>query len=599
LEVRILDGSDSNKSESSNLSSEKMRYRRHRSPSKSSRKRTRILLIILELCFVFLIYRLFTIQCVNGNELRVQAENQKHKTISVHSKRGEIYDRKGKQLAISVKSYSLCCDPSNIEKPESVSKSLSPIIGMPDKDILRKLQPDKRFVWLKRQLPDRSAEDIKSFKLKGLDFREEEKRFYPQGSLAAHIVGFVGFDNIGLEGIEKKYDTYMRTKTDEFLTIKDRKGRDLDPHNTSYRQPEPGYDLTLTLDSVIQSVAEKELHSACEKHNAVGGSVIIMNPKTGEILALANYPTYDLNEAFSTPDNAKRNRAMIDLYEPGSVFKIITASAAINENLFNLNDSINCEKGVYRHTKGYSIHDVGSHENLTFREVIEESSNIGTVKIAEHLGRKRLYDYIKAYGFGEKTGVDMNETSGSVKSPSSWTARSMGSIPYGQEISVTAIQMLSAVNAIANDGVMTKPFVVQKINDDRETIAEFSPCSYRTPISAKTAQLMKQILVNAVENGTGQKAKIDGCSVAGKTGTSQKASEDKKGYIPGKYVSSFVGFLPANNPLISMIVIIDEPQDEYLGGTVACPVFKEIATQIMQYLTVGQGICIANIKPTS
>jgi len=599
VEAGELERSDRKTNRSSNLMSQANKNRGYKASLRSFCNRTTIMLIFLELCFGFLVYRLFTIQCINGEALRILAAEQKADTISLQSKRGNIYDRDGRELAISVKSYSLFGDPKNVEKPEVVSKCLSPIIGISDSDILNKLQSDRRFVWLKRQLPDSLAENIRSLNLAGLDFREEEKRFYPQGPLAAHVVGFIGLDDIGLEGIEKKYDAHMHTKTDEFLITRDRKGRDLDPHNTSYRQPEPGYDLTLTIDSAVQSIAEKELQSVCEKHNATGGSVIVMDSKTGEILALANYPTYDLNEAFSTPDDAKRNRALIDLYEPGSVFKIITASAAINENLFSPDDSIYCEKGVYHHTKGYSIHDSGNHASLTFSEVLEESSNIGIVKIAEKIGRKRLYDYIKAYGFGEKTGVDMIETTGHVKSPSSWTARSMGSIPFGQEISVTAIQMLSAVNAIANDGIMMKPFVVKRITNGDETVAEYSPLAYRKPISSKTAKMMKQILVGAVEDGTGKNAKMVRYSVAGKTGTSQKASEDSKGYIPGKYVSSFVGFLPADNPIISMIVIIDEPQDKYLGGAVACPVFRNIADQIMQYFTAGQGICVAQVKPTS
>ncbi|MDQ1317784.1 MAG: hypothetical protein QG588_1438, partial [Candidatus Poribacteria bacterium] len=498
-------------------------------------------------------------------------------------------------------------DPSVLEKPELVANSLSPILGVSKGDILQKFDSEKHFIWLKRQLPEQIAKTIKMHNFKGLDFQEEGKRFYPQGALASHVLGFVGLDNIGLEGIEKKYDTFMRRETNEILTRKDRKGRDLDPLNVSYNRPAPGHDLLLTLDSVIQSIVERGLQSTCEKWNANGGSVIVMNPKTGEILALANYPTYNLNNAFSVDDDSKRNRALIDLYEPGSAFKIITASSAINENLVNPNEIIDCENGEYRVNV---MHDSGSHVidqtqfetdqiQLTFREVIEESSNIGTVKIAKRLGKERLYEYIKAFGLGEKTGVDTLETDGIVKEPKKWTARSMDAIPYGQEILVTAIQMLSATNAIANDGVIMQPFIVKKVIDGQDSINEFIPSESKRPISAKTAQIMKSILIGAVENGTGQKAKMDGYMVAGKTGTSQKASEDGKGYLPGKYVSSFVGFLPADKPLISMIIVIDEPQGEYLGGVVSCPVFKEIATQIMQYLTVGQGVCVAKMKPTS
>jgi len=574
------------------------RSARRKSDSRSLRRRTIIALIFVEICFALLLYRLFWLQCIDGKELKLRADLQHRKTLCINPRRGAIYDKKGKPLAISTKSYSLYSDPSALVKPELVADSLSPVLGVPKGDILRKFDPEKHFVWLKRQLPEQTAKTIKMHNFKGLDFQEEGKRFYPQGALASHVLGFVGLDNVGLEGIEKKYDAFMRRESNEILTRKDRKGRDLDPLNVSYNRPAPGHDLVLTLDSVIQSIVERELQSACEKWNANGGSVIVMNPKTGEILALANYPTYNLNNAFSVDDDSKRNRALIDLYEPGSAFKIITASSVINENLVNPNEIIDCENGEYR-VKGHVIHDSGSHGQLTFREVIEESSNIGTVKIAKRLGKERLYKYIKAFGLGEKTGVDTLETDGIVKEPKKWTERSMDAIPYGQEILVTAIQMLSATNAIANDGVIMQPFIVKKVVDGHNSINEFTPSESKRPISAKTAQIMKSILVGAVENGTGQKAKMDGYMVAGKTGTSQKASDDGNGYLSGKYVSSFVGFLPADKPLISMIIVIDEPQGEYLGGVVSCPVFKEIATQIMQYLTVGQGVCVTKMKPTS
>jgi len=571
---------------------------RRKPNSRSLHRRTIITLIFVEICFALLIGRMFWIQCIDGEKLRLKANIQHHKMLCIHPGRGAIYDRKGKPLAVSTKSYSLYGDPSILEKPELVAGYLSPILGLSKEDILRKFDSDKRFVWLKRQLPEQIAEKIRLNNFKGLDFQEEGKRFYPQGALASHVIGFVGLDDVGLEGIEKKYDAFMHRDTDEIITKKDRKGRDLEPNNTSYSKTAPGYDLVLTLDSVIQNIVERELQSACEKWNANDGSAIVMNPKTGEILALANYPSYNLNNAFFTSNDVKRNRALIDLYEPGSVFKIITASAAINENLVNPGEMINCENGAYR-AKGYVIHDSSSHGQLTFREVIEESSNIGTVKIADRLGRRRLYDYIKAFGLGEKTGIDTLETGGIVKKLNMWTKRSMGAIPYGQEISVTALQMLSALNSIANDGVIMQPFVVKRITDSQNSISEFTPCESRKPMSARTAQIMKNILIGVVENGTGQKARVDGYTVAGKTGTSQKASDDGNGYIPGKYVSSFVGFLPAEKPLISIIVVIDEPQGEYSGSVVTCPIFKEIATQIMQYLTAGQGICVARVKPAS
>ncbi|MGB9595306.1 MAG: peptidoglycan D,D-transpeptidase FtsI family protein [Candidatus Poribacteria bacterium] len=569
---------------------------KHEQFSKKIYRRTSLALLLVELSFVLLVIRLFCIQCIDGEKLKAEAEKYHRKIVSVQPRRGAIYDRNHIPLAISTKSYSLFGDPQAIKEPESVALSLSSIIEIPKDDICRKLERNSRFVWIRRQLPDSTVDKIKSLNIPGINFREEGRRFYPQKELASHTIGFVGIDNFGLEGIEKKYDAYMRRLTSEFSTKKDRKGNDLEPNK--YDKPAPGYDLILTLDAVIQDIAERELQSACRQWQAKGGSVIVMDPTNGEILAIANYPTYDLNKAFYVDSDYKRNRALIDLYEPGSTFKVITASAALNENLISPNDVINCEKGVYNAGK-FVVHDTKNYDQLTFKEVIEESSNIGTVKIAKQLGSKKLYDYIKAFGLGDKTGVDTLESQGFIRNIDKWTERSMGSIPYGQEISVTALQMLCAVNAIANNGIIMKPFIVKKVVDGQETILENKPKISRMPISSRTAKIMRNILQGVVENGTGQLAKIDGYTVAGKTGTSQKASDDGKGYIPGKYTSSFVGFIPADKPVISIIVIIDEPQGQYYGSIVASPVFREIATQIMQYLTIGQGVCIAKANSST
>jgi cell division protein FtsI (penicillin-binding protein 3) len=333
---------------------------------------------------------------------------------------------------------------------------------MSQEEILRRLESNNYFVWLKRQLPDQVADRIKSLEFRGLAFKEEEKRLYPKGSLAAHIIGFVGLDNIGLDGIEKTYDSYMRGNFQELVSQKDRKGRDLTPREIGYDEPARGYDVVLTIDEVIQHTAEEELRRACEKWQAKSGSVIIMNPKTGEILALANYPTYDLNQAFSTSDDHKRNRAIRDLYEPGSAFKIVTAAAAINENVVTMEERIDCENGVYQ-TDGYTIHDLGGYERLTFSEIVERSSNIGIVKVASRLGSRRLYSYIEAFGLTGKTGIDLSERVGFVRPPELWTKRSMAAISFGHEIAITPLQILCSANAVANDGVIMKPFIVRAI----------------------------------------------------------------------------------------------------------------------------------------
>jgi len=583
------------------VKSHKQDIRKQKEHSKSQRKRTIILLIFLQLCFVALIGRLFYLQCVRGDEFRTMAEAQYVAEICLGAKRGNILDRNLQPLAINLNVPSLAANPTVLKNRASVAESLSPILNMSREEILRKLgklDPEKTcFVWLKRQLSDQVADKIRSLGFKGLEFREEGKRFYPKGALGAHIIGFVGVDNIGLDGIEKAYDSYMQGDLQEFVIQQDRKGRALIPRGIGYDERTSGYDVVLTIDEVIQHIAEKELRIACDRWEARGGSVIIMNPGTGAILALANYPTYDLNKASSIDDSYKRNRAIRDLYEPGSSFKIVTAAAVINEHLVTPEEQIDCENGVYEFD-GYTIHDVDKHDRITFSEVVEQSSNIGIIKVARRLGDKRLYDYIQAFGITEKTGVDLSERGGFVRPLEQWTRRSMVAIPFGQEFAITPLQALYSTNAIANAGVMMKPFIVQAIMDDRETLIEFSPQEGRTPISRETARVMKQILTRAVENGTGMNARVHGYKVAGKTGTAQKAS-GAGGYMPGKYVSSFTGFLWGEDMTISMIVVIDEPKDTHTGGAVACPVFSRIGTQVMQYLTIGQRSYAAGIRPAN
>jgi len=608
------------------MRSHKLDMEKPEKPFRSQRVRTLILFSSLQLCFVFLIYRSFCLQCIQGDELRCKAADQYCRKIRIGAKRGNIYDTNLRPLATKVNSYSLYANPSDLDRRELVAQSLSSILDMSKEEILRRLESNNYFVWLKRQLSGEVANRVRSLGYRGLAFKEEEKRFYPKGSLAAHVIGFVGLDNIGLDGIERTYDPYMRGTFQELVSQKDRKGRDLTPREIGYDEFTRGYDVVLTIDEVIQHIAEKELQRACKKWQAKSGSVIIMNPKTGEILALANYPTYNLNQAFSTSDHCKRNRAIRDLYEPGSAFKIVTAAAVINENLVTMEEQIDCENGVYQ-SDGYTIHDLGKYERLTFSEIVERSSNIGIAKVASRLGNRRLYNYIEAFGLTGKTGIDLSERVGFVRPPELWTERSMAAIPFGHEIAITPLQILCSANAVANDGVIIKPFIVRAImrqgarhktqdlrhetRDERsqvsclkshvssfESVIDFSPQESRVPISRRTARVMRRILTRAVETGTGKNAQVDGYKVAGKTGTAQKASGEE-GYLPGKYVSSFTGFLPAEDPVISMVVVINEPQGSYTGGTVACPVFKEIATQVMQYLTVGQTFYAKGLNPAS
>lgn len=568
---------------------------RNERTSRSRRMRTILLFAFLELCFAVLIYRMFSIQCIHGAKLKRMAEAQYRKAKYVDAKRGNIYDRNLQPLAVNVSARSLCADPFTFEQAELVAQSLASILGIPRAKILRKLNSNRRFVWLKRKLPDETIGRIESLGFSGLEFRKEEKRFYPKGALAAHVIGFVGLDNTGLDGVERAFDSYMQGNLQEYKYQEDCIGHDLTPREIEHDDPAQGCDVVLTIDEVIQHITETELRRACKNSRAKSGSVIVMNPRTGEILALANYPTYNLNRASSASDDHKRNRAIRDLYEPGSAFKIITAAALINENLITAGEKINCENGRYQFD-GCIIHDTSRHELLTFSEVVEQSSNIGTVKAASKLGDRRMYSYIEAFGLTGKTGVELSERAGFIRPLESWTKHSMIAIPFGQEIAITPLQMLCSTNVIANDGIMMKPAFIRSVRDGQKTLMEFSPQESGTPISSRTARIVRQILTRAVEDGTGEKAKVQGYVVSGKTGTAQKASKSG-GYMPDKYISSFVGFLSGKGMSISMIVVVNEPQgEEHTGGAVACPVFSKIAAQIMQYLTIGQRSCATGLK---
>ncbi|MBD3182628.1 penicillin-binding protein [Candidatus Poribacteria bacterium] len=584
------------------MKSYKQSIDKHRDPEKSQKIRTFVFLIIMQLCFIFLIYRLFMIQCIKGSQYRDEASVQHYGKTSLASMRGDIYDRNLQPLAIGLNSYSLYADPSNLENWEKIAETLSPIIDIPSSEILGKFKTSKYFVWLKRQLPYEEARRIASLELAGIGFREEGSRLYPKDELAAHVIGFVNMDNVGLEGVEKVYEPYIQGRNQELKSRIDRKGRILRPFDPGYEKPIYGMDTVLTIDEVVQNIAEKELKKACETWQAESGCVIIMDPTTGEIIALANYPTYNLNKAFSFDDEQRRNRAIRDLYEPGSVFKVVTASAALNEELFSVTETIDCEKGVYNFD-GRVIHDSHPYDILTFSEVVQKSSNIGITKIASRLGDKRLYEYMKAFGLDDKTGLDLMERKGFVRPLEQWTKHSMQAIPFGHEFAITPLHMLCIINAITNDGIIMKPFIVKAItkkesnidnlnvfSDSKpslESAVEFSPDIARIPISQKVSRTMKKILIGVVEDGTGKKAKVKGYQVGGKTGTAQKASKTG-GYIPGKYVGSFAGFVSGKDRIISIIVVVNEPRGKHTGGTVACPAFSVIAEQTMQYLTAGQ-----------
>jgi len=533
----------------------------------------------------FCISRLFIIQFLRSGTLADQAKKQHSLLVELEPRRGTIYDSALRPQAVNTSVDSLYASPSDIPEKdkESIVRQLAPLLHLDPALLRERLSRKKSFVWLARKLPSQTIQQIKSLKAKGLGFIRESKRCYPNGYLASHLIGFAGLDNSGLEGVELSCDRYLKGESGWAILLRDARQKKIDISERMV-SPKNGYDVVLTIDEVIQYIAEQELDKAVKTFHAKGASIVVMDPHTGAILALANRPTYDLNDYGSSLKDDRRNRAACDLFEPGSVFKIVTASAAIAENKVSEGDKFYCENGAYKFLS-HVLHDHRPHGWLTFREVIGQSSNIGTSKVAQVLGKDLLYKYIKLFGFGEKTGVDIpGEISGIARAPRFWSKISIVTIPMGQEIGVTALQLVNAVSVIANGGQLMKPFIIKEIRDQYgEPIKEFSPVLMRKVISLETAQRINKILTGVIEEGTGKLAKPEDFSAAGKTGTGQKL-EPNGTYSHNKFMASFIGFAPAEDPVIAIAVIVDEPHPYYFGGVVAAPVFKRVAEDTLKYL---------------
>jgi cell division protein FtsI/penicillin-binding protein 2 len=404
--------------------------------------------------------------------------------------------------------------------------------------------------------------------------------------VASHILGFAGLDNVGLEGLELYYDKFLKGESGFALFLRDARQKKLDLWEKMVL-PRDGYDLILTIDEVIQFIAERELDKTFKAHHAKGASIVVMSAHTGAILGLANRPTFDLNDYDNVNKDQMRDRAICDLFEPGSVFKIVTASAALEEKKVSEQDRFFCENGSYK-VASHILHDHRPHGWLTFREVIEQSSNIGTTKVAQILGNDILYRYIKLFGFGQKSAVDLpGEIQGMARPPGAWSKISISAIPIGQEVGVTALQLVSAISVIANGGQLMKPYILSEIRDKfGETIKKNSPQMIRKVISVDTANRVKSILNGVIENGTGKLAKLNGYSAAGKTGTAQKL-EANGTYSHNKFIASFIGFAPVEDPVIAVAIVVDEPRPYYFGGVVAAPVFKNVANDVLRYLKIN------------
>lgn len=558
------------------------------------RGRIALIFLLLSAGFAAVTGRLLYLQVVRSGDLTARAERQQESVITIEPKRGTIYDRMGRELAVSVDADSIYGVPSAVRDPRALAQRLARILPEDARTLERRLDSGRSFVWLSRKVDPQRVERVKALGLrKEIGFLRESQRFYPKKTLAGALLGFTGVDNEGLEGVERQYDESLRGTQGRLIAEKDAYGRMVFPGGPgfAFTLPKPGKDLVLTIDEVVQHIADKELDRALAASRARGGVSIVMQPRTGEVIALSvragGQPPFNPNMPKRSRPEQWRNRAVTDSFEPGSIFKPVLAAAALEEKIVQPHDRLDCSGGSIK-IADRVIRDAHRNGVLSFADVIAESSNVGTIKVSLRLGKERFHRYIEAFGFGKKTGVDLpGEAPGMVKDHPEWSGVSIGSIAIGQEIGVTPMQMAAAFSVIANGGTLMRPAVVSEIVDpDGREGRRFRPAAAGRIISEETAAKLRKILQRVVESGTGQRAKPTGYTAAGKTGTAQKVDAETGRYSVKEYLSSFVGFVPAGDPQLVILVMIDSPVGSVYGGTVAAPVFRAVAEQSLAYLQV-------------
>jgi cell division protein FtsI (penicillin-binding protein 3) len=541
---------------------------------------------------VAICFRLVQLQIFSYGKFARQAEHQQQRAVPLCAKRGVINDRAGRELAMSVLVDSAFAVPTEVKDLPTVISLITRITGEDARVVLADCRAHKSFCWVARKADDETIQRIQSLNLQGIHFQKEPKRFYPARDLAAQVLGSVGMEDTGQSGIEHEFDEQLRGKPGKMLISVDARKQWF---SDVEKQPEPGENLVLTIDKNIQYIAEKELAQAIHDTQAIAGTVIVENPHTGEILALANRPTFNPNLRKEITPAALTNRAVSYVYEPGSTFKLVTISAALEEKVTNPNEVFDCQMGAIVYN-GMRIRDSKPHGLLPVWGVLAESSDVGAIKIALRLGDERFYKYIRAYGFGQQTGIELpGETRGLTKPPSRWSKVSIAAISMGQEIGISAIQLAALISTFANDGVSVAPRIVAGTAPPQEGIQNvaFHPAQGRRVISSFTAAEMRSMMQKVVLEGTGRKAILEGYSSGGKTGTGQKVDPATGAYSKTKYVGSFAGFAPVNNPQIVVCVILDSAVGLHQGGQVAAPVFHRIAQQVLEYLHVPHDLPLA------
>ena len=551
-------------------------------------RRLRVFCVLLAVWGAAVVGRLVQLQLAQGSRYRARAQRQQERRIELPGRRGSILDRQGRELAVSVEVSSVYAVPDEIRNAQAAARALAPLLRIPPARLLARLDQGKGFVWLERKIEPSVAARIRGLALPGVHLVSESRRFYPKGPIAAAVLGYLGTDDRGLAGLEYSYDRTIRGKPGEIVALTDaRRSAYGEGQTLPGKAPQEGATLVVSLDSGIQYAAEKELAAAVEQANARSGSVVLMDPRSGEILAMASAPGFDPNQYGRFGADSRRNRAIADAYEPGSTFKIVTGATALERGLVRLDEVIETGDGTIRIANTtISEHDHHRFGALTLAGVFEHSSNVGIIRVGLRLGPRRLFEGASTFGIGRATGVDLpGESSGIFRPLERWSALSNAEISMGQEVALTTLQLAAVAAVVANGGLAVEPRLLERvIGPDRRVAAAPAPAPRRV-ISEETARAVRELLVGVVERGTGMKAAIPGFTVAGKTGTAQKAGVG--GYIRGRYVPNFVGFAPAEDPRIVGVVVIEEPKGKYYSGDVAAPVFARIVSQALDILRVA------------
>jgi cell division protein FtsI (penicillin-binding protein 3) len=528
----------------------------------------------------------FHLQVYRSPWLAQKASSQYERSLKSSGKRGTVYDRNLREMAVTVDVASIAARTSEIKNLQSTSKALAKALRMDYRKIKQSLKSKSPFVWIKRQASPKETEAVSALELAGIEFVPERNRFYPNKTLASQALGFTGLDGYGLEGIEFVYDRYLRGSDNNFTVFKDALGKVFDEKQKNDGRTD-GHNIILTIDGTVQYIAENALDEGVKEYSAKSGIAIVMEPQTGAILAMAQVPFFNPNTYTDFNKELWRNRAITDPFEPGSTMKIFSAAAAIESANVKAHDIFYCENGAYKIGRNV-VHDIKKFGWLSLQQIIKYSSNIGAVKISEKVGPERLYGMFRKFGFGDKTGIDSpGETAGSLSHYKNWTTVDTSSIAFGYGVSVSAIQLIAAASAIANDGILMKPYFVQAITDESgQPLKQFQPQPVRRVITKQTARTIKAIMKTVITSGgTGTNAALENYTVCGKTGTTRKLDESGT-YSNTRHIASFVGFTPAERPQLAILVVIDEPQGKYYGGTVAAPVFRRIARETLNYLNI-------------